>query len=253
MANVGRQGIVRYEETFAADNIGTGIAGVDGGTADAVGIAWIQAMDTGDTPFGRAVSASKGLHLAGSMAATDDNLVELTSNQTMFYGSVGQQAVELMIQFDNVGTFAMCFGLNDDLTGSARLPVEISTTTISSTVASFVGIVKDFDATNDELHAFWTDDGVDSTEPIDKLRMKGMSLTADKWLWLRVETQDRGSGTGVRATFHAVQGSKHVTKEFDTTLDNDQAMGWYLGVANRGATARGIYMKLPAWEQSIAD
>ena len=80
-----------------------------------------------------------------------------------------------------------------------------------------------------------------------------MSLEVDQWLWLRVEMQDQGSGQPVRATFHAAQNGRTMTKEFTTSVDRDVALCWYLGVENRDALARGIFIKAPAWEQTIAD
>ena len=94
---------------------------------------------------------------------------------------------------------------------------------------------------------------MDTTVALGDLRCKGMALTADKWLWMRVEMQDQGSGKPVRATFHAAHDGKKITKEFTTTVDRDVALCWYLGVENRDALARGVFIKRPAWEQSIAD
>jgi hypothetical protein len=254
MANVGNKGIVRYEETFSVPNIGTGVQGLDGGTNAANGIAWLQNIDTGDKAWARSMSASKGMHIAGSIAGTDNNMIEFCGDQLMFYGSTGFNAVEALIQFDVATNIAFNFGFSDDVTEtSATLPVELSTATFYSSASTFLGFVFDTDATNDELHCFWTDDDVDTTETLDNLRMKGFSLTANKWLWLRVEMQDRGSGTGVRATFHAAQDGKHATKEFNTTVDNDCALCWYFAAENRSAIGHNVYIKLPAWEQSIAD
>jgi hypothetical protein len=246
MANVGRKGIVRYEETFAADNIGT-LAGD--------GIAWVVSSDTGDTAIARAVAAGKGLHATGATAATDDNMIELCSDQLHFSGQEGQTAIELLMQLDDTTNIAFNFGFNDDsLEAGDTLPVELSGTTFTSTSSTFLGFVYDTDATNDDIHCFWVDDDTDTSEAIADLRMNGMAPTDDKWLYLRVEMQDRGSGKGVRATFLAVDHTgKSVEKVFNTSVDRDATLCFYFGVENRSASAHNVYIKLPAWEQSIAD
>ncbi|KKN78445.1 hypothetical protein LCGC14_0349770 [marine sediment metagenome] len=254
MANVGRKGIVIYEETFAVDNLGTGLPTYLGGTSQATGIAWIQNMDSGNTSFTRSVSASKGLHWAGSLDSTNDDVMEICGDQLMFYGSVGHQAIEVMLMVDQASSMAFNFGFNDEVGESSNdLPVSLQTATWQSSASTFIGIVKDFDATNDELHAFWVDDDVDTQEKLTNLRMRGMNMVADKWLWMRIETQSLGSGQPIRATFHAVHNGKHWTSEFDTTVDGDQALCWSLNVMNKAGIARGVFVKLPYWEQSIAD
>lgn len=252
MANVGAKGAIRYEEVFVDPGVlGTGVQGLDGGTRTAN---WLQNIDTGDTSFVRSMSAARGLHIAGSLAGTDNNMVEFCGDQLMFYGSVGMNAIDVLVQFDVATNIAFNFGFSDDVTETSNtLPVELSATSFASSASTYLGFVFDTDATNDEIHCFWTDDDVDSTEVIGDLRMKGMSLTANKWLWLRVEMQDRGSGSGVRATFHAVQDGKHMTKEFNTTVDNDAGLCWHFSAENRSAVAHGVYIKLPSWEQTISD
>jgi len=254
MASVGKTGIVRYEETLAVNNIGTGLIGLDGGTNAATGVAWLQSLDTGGASFTRSMSETKGLHLAGSLDSSDGDLAEFCGDQIMFYGQVGHQAVEVMLQVDQASSMVINFGLNDEITDSSNdIPVTLSTSTWLSTATSFIGLVKDFDAANDEFHCFWVDDGNDATVPLDKLRMKGLEFVKDKWCWMRVETQDQGSGRPLVATFEVVQDGKHVAKEFVTSLDRDAALCWYLGIANRAGIARGVFLKLPAWEQGIAD
>jgi hypothetical protein len=246
MANVGSKGVVRYEETFAVDNIGA---------AAGDGIAWLVSSDTGDTAIARAVAAARGLHATGALAATDDNLIEFCSDQLHFYGQAGHNSAEILFQLDDVANVAFNFGLNDEvLETSNTLPVELSGTTFTSNASTFLGFVYDTDATNDELHCFWVDDDNDTSTAISDLRMIGMAPTNSKWLYMKVEMQDRGSGKGVRATFLAVDhNGKSVEKVFDTSVDRDAGLCFYLGVENRSASAHNVYFKFPAWEQTIAD
>ncbi len=258
MPNVGRKGIVRFEDTIASYSIGTSLAGThitQPTTAAVTGLVWLASMDTSDTPFAKSVSATKGLHYAGSLTGTDNNMLEICSPQLQFYGQQGFNAVDVLLQVDTCSSCEIAFGFNGDVIGSnTTIPVELATATWASTGTTFMGLVKDFDATNDEFHCFWTDDAVDTTESLANLRMRGASIAADKWLYMRVEMQDRGSGSaGVRATFHVEQDGKTFEKEFNTSVDRDAGMAWYLAVKNKAAIARGVYVRLPSWEQSIAD
>jgi len=257
MANAGRKGIICYTDDLSAVSVGSASIGIDSGTisqAALYGARWTQSLDTGDTSWARAVSATKGMHLSGSLGATDNNFMELCGNQLMFYGQTGFNAVEVMFQVDASSALAFNFGFHDEVTESSNtLPVQLSTSTLVASASTFLGFVYDADATNDELHVFWTDDDVDTTVALGDLRCRGMALTVDKWLWMRVEMQDQGSGKPVRGTFHAAHDGKTITKEFTTSVDRDQALCWYLGVENRDALARGIYVKAPGYEQSIAD
>lgn len=246
MANVGSKGIVRYEETFALDNIGTSAGD---------GIAWLVSSDSGDTAPVRACAAGKGLHVSGATYATDNNLIEFSGDQLMFYGQEGHSAVEVLIQLSSAASVAFNFGFNDDqLEDSNTLPVELSGTTWTSNASTFLGFVYDTDATNDDLHCFWVNGGTDTSTSISDLQMTGMAPTAGKWLYLKVEMQDRGSGNGVRATFLAVDHTgKSVEKVFNTSVSRSTALCFYFGMENRSAAARTFYLKAPAWEQSIAD
>ena len=121
MANVGPTGIVRYEEKLAVDNIST---------AAADGIGWLTSADAADTAFARAVAAGKGLHLAGALAATDNNMIELCGDKLMFAGQEGHCAVELLIAFDVITDLAFNFGFNDAvLETSNTLPCELAAKT----------------------------------------------------------------------------------------------------------------------------
>jgi len=113
------------------------------------------------------------------------------------------------------------------------------------------------DATNDELHCYWIDDAsvgmTDADSSVDgtAVRMRGMAPTASKWLYLKVEMQDRGSGNGVRATFLAVDHlGRSMEKVFNTSVDRDCLLCYYLGVESRG-TASTFYIRNANWEQSI--
>jgi len=247
MGNVGSKGIVRYEETFAADNIGTSAGD---------GIAWLVTSDSGDTAIARAVAAGKGLHLTGATYATDNNRLEFLSDQLMFTGQEGHASVEIMLQFDVVTTLAFNFGFFDAVTGASNvIPAQLSGVTLAGSAADgFLGFVYDIDATNDELHCTWENGGVVTTTALADLRMKGIAPTAAKWLYLKVEMQDRGSGKGVRATFLAVDhNGKSVEKVFNTSVDRDLPLNYYLGVENRGAAVHNVYIRGVAWEQTISD
>ena len=247
MANVGSKGIVRYEESFAIENVAD---------AAADGVAWLLTKDTADTAFVRAVAAGKGLHLYGILGATDADRMEFLSDKLMFTGQEGHSSVEIMLQLSSIATVAFFFGFNDAVTGPNNIiPVKLDTVTFTQNAADgCIGILFDTNATNDELHCFWGNGAVKTTTAIADLRMKGMAPTAAKWLYMKVEMQDRGSGNGVRATFLAVDhNGKSVEKVFNTSVDRDLPLNFYLGVQNRAALGHNIFIKCPAWEQTIAD
>jgi len=246
MANVGSKGIVRYEETFATDNIAT--SGADG-------IGWIVSSDAGSA-FARTVTAGKGLHLYGTSDTGAADRQEFVSDLAIFTGQEGHSSVEVMLQLGTITDVAFNFGFNDAVTGANNIiPAKIDSGTITGQSADgFVGIIFDTEATNDELHCFWRNGAVDTTTAIADLRMVGMAPTAAKWLYMKVEMQDRGSGNGVRATFLAVDhNGRSVEKVFNTTVDRDCPLCYYLGVECRGTAAKNIYIKCPNWEQAIAN
>jgi len=237
--------------------MGTGLVGLDGGTntlTTSYGLGWVQTLDTADTSWVRTMTAADGLHLAGSLTATDDNMKEMCGDQLIFYGQQGFNAVEVMMKMDECSAVAFNFGFNDEVTDSSNtLPIEGTASTITANSSQFCGIIYDADMTNDELHCYWVDDASATDVAVGTLRMRGASIKANSWLYMRVEMQDRGSGSGIRAIFHAEQDGKTFEKEFNTTLDRDVGLCWYLGVENRAALARGIKIRAPGWEQSIAD
>jgi hypothetical protein len=247
MANAGSVGILVHD-----DDPSNAIVSATEGTT----ITWAVSSDTSDTAIVRAVAAGKGLHYAGATYATDDNMIEFCSNNLNFSGQSGHSEAEVLLQLSDVTNIAFNFGFNDDvLDGGNTLPVELSGTTWTTTSSTFCGIVYDTDATNDELHVMWVDDDVDSVTPIATLRMKGMAPTAGKWLYMKVELDDMGSSAGgVRATFLAVDHTgKSVEKTFNTTVDRDCPLCFYLGVENRSASAHNVYIRKPNWKQTIAD
>ena len=243
MANMGSRGITRYEETFAADNIGS--AGN--------GVAWLETNDAG-TAFGRAVAAGKGLHVFGATSTGGANRHEFLSDKFMFTGQEGHSSVEILLQLGAVTDVAFNFGFFDAVTGAnSILPAKIDSGAITGQVADgFIGFLYDSNATNAELHCFWANGGVDTTTAIADLRMVGLAPIASKWLYMKVEMQDRGSGKGVRATFLVADSNgRSAEKFFDTSVDRDLPLCYYLGVINRTTTAVNIYLKGVAWEQTI--
>lgn len=244
MANTGSVGIIEDIENFLTDNVSTG-------SAD--GIKWANSSD-GGTAFVRAAAAGKGIHLSGITAATDDHLHELCSDTLDTYVQDGYNMLEVLFQLDVVTTVAINIGFNDDvLDASNTLPAELSTTTWTTNAATFVGLVFDVDATNDDVHCMWVDDDADTSTAIGDLRMKGASLQADKWMMARVELQDQGSGKGARATFTFAVDGKTFSKTFETTIDRDVALCPYIGFENRDAVAHTMLIKYIKRAQSIAD
>ena len=199
------------------------------------------------------MAAGRGLHASSILAATDDNMTEFCSDVLIFTGQEGHSAVEVLMQITDVTNCAFNFGFNDDVAeGSNTLPVELSGTTWTSNAATFIGLVYDTDATNDNIHCFWVDDDTDTTTAIADLRLTGAAPTNSQWFWMRVEIQDRGSGNGLRATLlFTDHNGRSYQKEFNTTVDRDQGLCYYLGVENRSDSSRSVYIKAPAWEQGI--
>lgn len=249
MANAGSKGMYEHIDDPMVSVIAA---------AAAAGVTWVADATNGATDFARAVAAGKGLHYAAASDTTDDDMQEFCSNNLLFTGQEGQSYVEILMQLDSVDDVAFNFGLHDtveEVADGGTLPVELSGTTWTSTGSTFIGIVYDVDADNNELHCFWVDDDVDTTTAIANLRMNGMAPTADKWLYMRVDIQDRGSGNGVKATFLAVDSSgKSVQKEFNTTVDRDCPLCYHFSFENRGnSAATKCYIKHCNFGQSTAD
>lgn len=244
MANVGSTGIVRYEETFATDTIGS--------AGD--GIGWIITNDSSDTPWARAVNTSRGLHAVGTLTTTDNNRLEFLSDTFLFTGQTGHSSVECLLQLNVVTTIAIFFGFNDAVTGPSNIiPVALSGTTFTLNAADgCIGILLDADADNDVFHAFWGNGGVKTPLSAETLRMGGMAPTASKWFYMKVSMQDMGTTKGVRASFLVVDhNGASIEKEFDTSVDRDLPLNFYLGLENRDSIEHVAYLKSPAWEQTI--
>ena len=247
MANVGSKGIVRYEESFAlAVPAGSGAAGVG----------WLITKDSNDTDFTRTVTAGTGLHLLGVSHGTSADRMEFLSDTLMFTGQEGHSSVEILLQLSAIINMSFFFGFNDAVTGVGEiLPASLSTTVFTNNAADgCLGILYDTDADNDELHCFWADTATKTSETAATLRMTGMAPTAGKWLYMKVEMQDRGSGKGVRATFMAADhNGRSVEKVFNTSVDRTLPMNFYLGTIERSTTGRNVIIRCPAWETTIAD
>src|SRR3972149_6478188 len=216
MANAGSKGMLEHIDDPSVSAIAA---------APAANVTWVADSTNGATDFQKGVAAGKGLHYLSASDTTDNDMQEFCSNNLIFAGQEGHCYAEALIQLDSVDDVAFNFGFNDTVeevtSGGGTLPVELSGTTWASTASTFVGFVYDIDATNDELHCFWVDDDVDTTTAIADLRMKGMAPTASKWLYLRIDLQDRGSGNGLHATFLAVDhNGKSVCKEFEWVVLN---------------------------------
>ena len=253
MANMGSQGILKY-----IDNPANSIVSATEGST----VTWAVSSDTNDTAIVRAVAAGKGLHYAGALYATDDNLIEFCSNNLNFTAQEGHCSVEAIIQLSTMVDVAFNFGFNDDVLDAGNtLPMELTGTTISATATAFVGLIYDDDSTDpDNIYCAWVNGGTvgqtDSAGQIDgqDIKMDGVVPTAAKWFYMKVSLDDRGSGNGARATFLVVD-HNGVSKErtFNTSITRSTPLCFYLGVENRDALARNLYIRCPGWEQTIPD
>ncbi len=254
MANIGPKGILRHID----DPVETIVSSTEGTT-----ITWATSADSSDTAIVRAVAAGKGLHYAGALHTTNDNMIEFCSNNLYFAPQEGHCDVEILLQLDVVAGVAVNFGFNDDvLDASNSLPIEWSAaTTIGANAASFIGLACDTtDATHDDFHCVWVDDSnmgqTDSDALIggETIRLPNMKLIAGKWLYMKVGLDDRGSGNGARATFLVVDSNgRSLERVFNTSIDRDVPLCFYLGVENRVGTAKNVYIHSPNWSQTIPD
>ncbi len=243
MANSGSLGIVKFVDTFATDTNHTSAAN---------GVGWLYLSDS-DTDWVRAVAAGKGLHMYTTIATTS-HLSELCSDTLLFAAQEGYCMVECMLMLSSVADISFNFGFNDDVLDSSNLlPATLSTATWTSNAATFCGLVYDTNATNDEVHCFWVDGNSDTSTALADLRMNGAAPVVNKWMYLRCELQDRGSGYGARATFHFEQNGKTFEKTFDTSITRSTPLCWYLGIYSLATATKTAYLRLPGWEQSIAD
>ena len=254
MANIGPIGILRHIDnpsiTIISDTKGAGKT-------------WTTDSDGSDVDFAKAVAVGKGLHYVGTLSGNDNQMLELCSNNLIFVVQEGHCEVEALVQFSAVDELSFNFGFNDEIleTGNDSLPMEISAyDVLTANSASFVGFVYDIDGTSDYLVCSWVDDSTIQQTAADgrvngtKIKMSGMTPTVAKWLYLKVELQDRGSGKGARATFLAVDHTGlSLERTFNTTLDRDVPLCYYFGIENRGGTGMTVYTKHNNWSQSIPD
>lgn len=254
MPNIGPKGILRH-----IDDPTKSIVSSSEGTT----VTWATSGDSSDTTIVRATAAGKGAHYTGALTTTDNNMIEFCSNNLYFAPQEGHCEAEIIVQFDVVAGLSFNFGFNDDvLETNNTLPMEFSAVTTigpNATDATFVGFLIDTtDATDDCLHCVWADDGTatqtTSTGRVggELIKMPGMTLTAAKWFYMKVELDDTGSGNSPRATFLAVDHNGHSEERtFETNLDREVPLCFYFAVENRAATAKNVYIRCPNWAQTM--
>ena len=212
-------------------------------------IDWNSSSDTGGTC---AVVAAGTAHLSGRWRlvtdGTDDDMSEGPNSGLCFQVQDGGPLIvehRLVIETGAVASVAINHGFNDDeLDDSNTLPVELATVTFTSNAATFVGMVFDPDATNDDWHAFWVDDDTDSSSAIADLRFTGSTPTADEFVTLRTVLHDRGTGLGARGEFFIwdqnFSPAKFFNKVFSTSVDRDAVLCSYVSMENRAAVAHTV-------------
>src|SRR5574341_1181818 len=213
------------------------------GTAAGDGIVWWNSSDAGNTAY----ALNPGFAGEGTARAatdtTDDDMCELAHGCLMWLPQ-NDPRMEVRMQFDVVTTLAFNVGFNDDaLEDSNTLPVELSTTTFTTNATTWVGILFDVDATNDDFHAMWVDDDNDSTSAIADLRYNGVAPIAASYGLYRIELF-RTTATGAAiANMHVIPddtepgvGRLH-SKRFTSTVDGDAALTPHVGFENRSTVA----------------
>ncbi len=251
MANAGSRGIQKHMDDPSITVIAA---------ATATGVTWVSDATGSATDFVKAVAAGKGLHYKGVMDAVDNSLLEFCGNDLIFTVQEGHSSIETLIQFEDASEHSFNFGFNDTVE-DGNLPMDFSGTTFTATATDWIGFVFDgTDATNKDLHVAWVRNGTieqsDSTGKVDgkTVRMSGMAPTDAKWLYLKIDLQDKGSGNGAEATFLAVdQNGRSVEKRFDTTILRSTPFCWHLAIENRTATGGDVFLKHTDWEQTTAD
>lgn len=214
------------------------------GTADTE--QWEGSSDTGG---GTGVVADGTAHRGGrwrlSTDTTDDDMSEGPCSGLAFEIQAGEIHFEtrVMVETGAVDSVAINVGLNDDPTDASNtLPIELATATFTSNATTFMGLVYDSDATNDDWHAFWVDDDADTSTGITSLRFTGSGPTADKWQTIRVSAYDRGSGNGAEGRFSIwdANSGNFFQKVFNTTVDRDAVLCTYVGMENRSTVAHNV-------------
>ncbi len=250
MANVGTLGILRHMDDPSVTVIGDG-----GGAA---GITWNSDAGGSATNFVKAVAAGKGLHYIGVMDAADNSLLEFAGNNLQFFAQEGHSEIETLIAFEDASELSFNFGFNDTVE-DGNLPVDFSGTTFTPTATAWVGFVFDgTDATNKDLHVYWVNAGssdqTDSTGSVDgqEVRFRGIAPTDAKWMHLKVDLDDRGSGLGARATFTATTHTGiSASKVFNTNISRSTGLCWHLGIETRTSTGGDVFLRNTNWAQTI--
>lgn len=169
--------------------------------------------------------------------ATDGDAAQLAGN-AQWRVQDGSLRLEARVQTDVVTTLAQFIGFTDATSETDTIPMTLSGTTFTTTATTAVGFLFDTEATNDNWHAMWVDDDVDSSEAIADLRFSGVAPVAATYYTYIVELQDRGSGLGARAVFSIIDNNgKMYQKTFTTNIDRDAALVPYIGHENHGAAA----------------
>lgn len=220
------------------------------GTGAAAGVELLNSSDTGNTAFVE-TAAANGPVARAATDTTDNDMCELAHGLVTWSAQHGELIMEASVEFDDVTNLAFTVGFNDDaLDDGNTLPVELSTTTFTSTATTFIGFVYDVDATNDDLHAFWVDDDGDAAEAIADLRFANVNPTNAERMYFRVALQDRGSGRQAHATFSVSdhQGF-YAEKIFRSTVDRDALLTPHIAFENRSGSVHTcdvgyLYLKM---------
>lgn len=235
MANlgfVGRAYKERFEDWTGPENIATSVAD---------GVGWLSTADTGGTVF-IVVADAQGPIAQGALDGDDNDMMELAHHMVTWSAQHGELYGEwrVKVSVGAIADVALNVGFNDDaLEDSNTLPVELSTTTFTSNAASFVGVVFDADATNDDFHAFAVDDDADISKAIADLRFSGIAPVLDEWFGVAIRITDAGSGNRAIVEINVCEEStgRYAQKRFTDVIDRDVLLTPYFGVENRAGTA----------------
>lgn len=211
------------------------------GTASAAGVRWWNSSDCGATAFIETATAD-GPVCRGLTDTTDNDMSEIGHGTLGWSVQNGELLMEARcrVTVGGVDDVAFTVGFNDDiLDDSNTLPAELSGTTWTSNATTFIGVVYDPDATNDDFHAFWVDDDNDSSQAIANLRFTGVAPEDNEWFGVRVHLKDAGSGNGVVATFTVVSenSGRQAEKQFTGTIDRDALLTPHIAFENRAGVA----------------
>ena len=222
-----------FEDWTGATNIGT--------SATTAGVTWMNSSDTGNTAF-VITDAATGPVARAATDTTDDDMCEIAHRSLAWSVQNGQLMMETRcrVTTGGVGDIAFTIGFNDDqLEDSNTLPAELATATWTSNATTFIGVVYDIDATNDDFHAFWVDDDADAATALANLRFDGLAPVADEWFGVRIVLTDAGSGNQAIAEITVSEEStgKHATKRFTATVDRDALLVPHIAFENRAAAA----------------